>query len=443
MRWCLVVLLCLAIAPAAAAEPVALMDAPLASGVALAGAEVVVTHDLPSGAVTVDAVSIHGGAVRRLLSVPPPPDRYGHAVVAASAEQVTVLVTFDEVGGLPRQRRVYSGPPSGPLHLVVSRRAKRGDAWVPVDVDVDGNRMLLTEFRGRPLGLRARVLEPGVAPAPVPGSGSLLGRAALAGDYVAFPADNRGAPATGVDRVLVVDHRTGAVAASLALDPENEDAEELDLAPDGRVVVDVEGKLVTAAPGQVRTALPGAFTTPRFAGDRIGALEPTRFDATRPVVLDGGVPRALGVPSTDLEELTGNAGGFAWIANGCVLYAPVDGAPAAEPPDGPCPRSEVVFEETDQILHGRRVRIAVTCIAAPAPGCRGSVMLRDRRIAGRGRFSVPAGATRVVDVVLTRPAARRVRRVLKREGEAFLLLAADVRDGRVPNLRGSGVVIDR
>jgi hypothetical protein len=56
---------------------------------------------------------------------------------------------------------------------------------------------------------------------------------------------------------------------------------------------------------------------------------------------------------------------------------------------------------------------------------------------------VPAGAARVVDVVLTRPAARRVRRALKREREAILALGADVRDGRAPRIRGQGIVIDR
>jgi hypothetical protein len=440
MRCLAALVLCLALAPAAAAEPVALMDAPRAADVAVAGGEVFVVRANRGGRVTVDAVAVEGGAVRRLLSAP---GRRGgwfhHAQVAASAERIAVIVTFAANDDDRREWRVYSGPPGGPLALDLRLGPKRG-TWLPVDVDVDGGRLLVAELRYPRFQTRLRVLEPGAEPVRLLSPGSRpFPPLALAGDHVAF---------TGERRVSVVDRRSGTTEASLRLG-RFESVGDLDLAPDGRLVAEVDGRLLSVAPGTAEAVLPGsaglALSAPRFAGAGIGALELTPVDAKRPVVFDPGAaaPRVLGTPSTAFGEFAADDRGFAWIANGCVLYAPAGGAPATEPPEGPCPRSEVVFEETDQILHGRRIRIAVTCIAAPAAGCRGSVMLRDGRIAGRGRFSVPAGATQVVDVVLHRSAARRVRRTLKREGDAFLLLAADVPGGRVPNLRGSGIVIDR
>ena len=438
---CLVVLLFLAIAPAAAADPVALMDAPRAVSVAAAGGEVVVVREHRGARVTVDAIAVEGGAARRLLALPRRGRGwFGHAKVAASTERIAVLVTFDDNDPDVREWRVYSGPPSGPLGLDLKLRARRG-AWLPFDIDVDAGRLLLAELRYPRFQTRLRVLEPGVEPVRVPSTGpQAFPPLALAGTHVAF---------TGERDVFVADRRSGATEASIHVG-RYVSAGALDLAPDGRLVAEVDGRLRTVSPGAAETVVPGSagleLSAPRFAGGSIGALGPARFDAQQPVVFDPGAsaPRVIGTPSTAFGPFASDERGFAWVANGCVIYAPAGGAPPAEPPDGPCPRAEAVFEETDQRLHGRRVRIAVTCVAAPAAGCRGTVILRDLRIEGRGRFSVPAGTTQVVDAVLTRRGLRRVRRQLKREGDAFLELDADLPDGRSPSVDGSGgIVIDR
>lgn len=438
---CLVVLLFVVIAPAAAADPVALMDAPHASDVAVAGTDVVVTRNLPGGGVTVDALAVQGGAVRNLLSLPSPRPRWhGRASVAASAQWVAVLVAFDDSGDLPRERRLYTGPPAGPLRLEFARRIPRRGGWLPLDVDVDADRVLLSELRFPRLRSRLHVLAPGAPPARVPWAGRLLpGPFALAGDHVALG---------GASRLFVVDRRSGEREASTALGP-GDVSFDVDLAPDGRAVADFDVGLVTIAPGEPRAVVPGSgghsLSKPQFAGSHIGALEQTGF-IVRPVVLDPGAaqPRAVGSPSAAFGAFASDERGFAWIANGCVLYAPVDGAPPSEPPDGPCPRAEVTIEDADQILRGRRVRLEVTCVAAPAPGCLGSLVLRNRGIAGRGRFSVPAGTTAVIEAVLNRRGARRVRRVLRRSGEAFLALDARPQDGRVPGgNRSQSIVIDR
>jgi hypothetical protein len=55
-----------------------------------------------------------------------------------------------------------------------------------------------------------------------------------------------------------------------------------------------------------------------------------------------------------------------WIANGCVLYAPIDAVAPDAPPAGPYPRVERGFAAREHALRGRRVRVVVECIAAPA-----------------------------------------------------------------------------
>jgi hypothetical protein len=436
----LIVLLFLAMAPAAAAAPVALLDAPHAGDVAIAGAEVVVARDLPRGGVRVDTVTVQGGAVRHLLSLSPPRRRWhGRAFVAASAERVAVLVAFDDSGDRPRERRLYSGPPAGPLRLDFTRRITRAGGWFSLDVDVDADRILLAELRFPHYRSRIRVLLPGVAqPARVPWSGPLVFTpAALAGDHVAL---------TGVRRAFVADVRSGTREASIRIEP-GEEVDGLDLATDGRLVAATDGRLLTVAPGVAQAVVPGSagheLSAARFAGSRVGALERTRFDATRPVVLDPGAaaPRVVGTSSTAFGPFAADERGLAWIANGCVLYAPLDGPPPAEPPAGPCPRAEVTLQQKDELLHGHHVRIAVTCIAAPASGCSGSAVLGDRRIAGRGAFNVPSGAAAVVDVELAPGGLRRVRRALRRRGYIFLALDARLQDGRVPG-GGTWIVID-
>jgi hypothetical protein len=436
-------------APAAEAAPVPLLDAPRAADIALAGREVVVASVGRSGRVTVDAVGIDTGVRRRVVSVPSPGRGWlARARLAASAERIAVLAGYDDDEGNPRELRVYSGPPSGPLEPAARVRLTRA-AWLPSEIDVDGDRLLVVEFRQADRGTRARVLEPGGTVTEMPWPGIIWPPARLAGDRIAF----LGAPHRDVEgpinEVFVADWRSGAVHATIDVrDPDDVRERGIDLLPDGRVLAVADGRLYAAAPGDPQSLLAPrlgrTWALPRFAGAPIAALRYARFDARRPVVLDAGSdrPRPLGSPSTSLETLVADERGAVWLANGCAVYAPLDGSAIAGA--GACPTAEVVLEEGDQFVRGRRLRVFVTCIAAPAAGCRGTALVRsDGRVLGRGRFRVPAGVRRRVALRLTPRGLRHVRGWLRRTGEAFLDLGADVRDGRVAGDGTAGVFVHR
>jgi len=433
--------LLLATAPPAQAGPVALLDAPRAQDVALSGAEVVIGSSAAGAGIRVDAVPVTGGPRRPLLSARGPRGSRGTMRVVASSGVVAALAYFDRDDGTA-EFRVYAGPPTGTLTLRERVPATTG-SWLPVDVDADADRLLLTEGRLPALRFRARMLTPGGGAEPVPWSGSFV-QAVLAGEHVALVGSRRSGPDAPVNRVFVVERGTGSVQAEVKLRP-SEDVEEgdLDLAPDGRVLVAADGSILTAAPGAPQTRLPGdGFTQPRFSAGGIVALQDGRFSARRPVVLDpGAAARELGGPSADLELLEADDRGVAWVANGCVLYAERDGAAVAEPPAGPCPRAEVLYEEGDQTLRGRRLRVIITCVTAPAAGCRGTALLGRRGVFGRAPFRLAAGTRRTVAIELSERGMRRVRRARRRYDFAIFSLAARVRDGRAHGT--SGVLVAR
>jgi hypothetical protein len=408
----------LLLAGEAKAAPMALLDAPRATAVALAGSEVLVGRPASRGAARIDAVPIGGGPVRAVARIPRPrPGRLGRPVViASSAQLVAAVVEFYGERPIPARTQLWIGPPAGPLRREVDARFKTR-AWLPVAVDVDGDRVLVVEARVPDLQFRARVLVPGAPPHVVPWRRYLRPPVALAGDRIAFVGVGTAGPA-----VKVVDWRTGAL---IERRPDG-DVADLDFAADRRVVTAIEHE---------------PFEAPRIAGDRIVAFEPSRFDATRPVLLDsaGGPPVPLGLPSTQAGGLAVDPSGAAWIANGCVLYAPLAGPPPTEPPPGACPRAEMLVKGVDATLRGRRLRFRVACVAAPAAGCSGTVLVRgdelpgpggNTPIRGRGRFRVPAGTRRRVDVVLTRRSIPYVRAALRREHEASLAVGIRARDGR-------------
>jgi len=224
----------------------------------------------------------------------------------------------------------------------------------------------------------------------------------------------------------------------------------IDLAPDGRVMAAVDGRLLAAAPGSPAAAVPGGdgLGIPRFAGAHVAALQdlPTRFeDRARPVLLDPatGSLTPLGLPSADVDAFAAGPAGVAWIANGCVLYAPLAGPPPGEPPSGPCSRVELVLDELDQRLRDRRVRFRVACIAAPAAGCRVTAVLSSfgGRPLGRGRFAAAPGAGEVFTVRLSRRGAARIRDRVRGEFGVLLELGARVAGARDPD--PIGVVVAR
>jgi hypothetical protein len=451
---------CLALAGAAtqasAAAPRALLDAERAEDVAVAGGEVLVAATTSRGGARLTAVPAAGGPPRTVLHARPP----GRGAwtsstrLAASVQLAALLVEFTDPEGNPRDWRVYAGPPAGPLAIMHRVRLRRpGRIWIPIDVDVHGDRLLLHEIRLPRPAFRLTVLAPGVSPEPVP-QGRLGAPTALAGDHLAYVGLSGRADARSFIRV--VDWRTGRLTTSMKLGRHSGDIEErhLDMAEGSRVVAAIDGRLLAGAPGEPIHRLRGTgraaeLSAPRFAGERIAALAGARLDSQRPVVVDprAGTVRVLGPPSTALYALAADETTVAWLANGCVLATAVDGGrPLGAPPAGLCPRSEVVLEEGDQVLRGRTLRVLVSCIAAQPTGCRGAVVLGWRGRAGRGRFRVARGMRRTVEVRLSRRGMDAIRRQQRRgDPDPFFRLDARVRDGRVS--RGGaatgGVVIDR
>jgi hypothetical protein len=446
-----VVVALLALAAPAAAQ-VGLADYPRADSVALAGPEVVVARTGEDGSIAVDAVPRGGGPARPLFRLPSR-ERYfsARASLSASPQRVALLVEL-EPHFEPQEWRLYAGPPAGPLTLELRSVATTPGVRIPYDLAVDGDRALIAELHWESRTSRARVFAPGAEPAVVPWPGNVFGNTAIAGDLAAFMGSERRGRNAPVDRIFVVDWRTGAVATSVHVgDPDDVRGPDVDLTAGGSVVVADDGRLVTAAPGVPQRPIPhrGRLSSPRFAGAAgIAALRGERFDSDRPVAVapGGGATRPIGDRSTALRSLVADEHGAAWIANGCVRYAPLDGSPAPATPD-PCPRAELFLEEHDQELRGRTLRVLVTCVAAPR-GCRGTAVLGRRGRLGRGRFDVPAGTRRMVALRLTRRGMRFVARGLRRNrdplglGGVGMRLGARTPDGRIPSgYRGKGVLI--
>lgn len=420
----------LAATPAAAA-PVPLLNAPNAQEVALSGTDVIVARTVARGGVLVDVIPSQGGAARRLLTIEPRGRGTTSAVLlAASPQRVAILAGFGR--GSRIERRVYTGPPSGPLRLDIQAGP---DGFFPVDAAVDGDRVVVVEER-RVGGTRARLFSPARAPQTVPWPGDILPPVSLSGTRLAFVGTDTRMTEQIDLKLFVVDAATGAAQVSMP----TEAPVELALAPDGHVVAESGRGLFTVAPGGAATPLAGSrfMLRPRLAGAAVAALERTRLGAVRPAVLDPGsvTSRPLGIQSFDVRDIAANGGGVAWIAHGCVLFAPLGGVAPSEPPAGPCPRSEATVDSLENTLHGRIVKLRATCVAAPAGGCRGAVALRRRGVVGRARFHVTAGRQRTVKVRVKKRIARLVRKRAQHGGHVILRSTTRVADGGPPAPRG-------
>lgn len=442
MRACAAALLIASAALAVAAAPA--LSAPRAitpvredADIALAGSEAILAEPTPAGGVRIRAFSLTGRSRRPLLSLAPlRPGGGAWVAVEASAQRIAAVALFTDEEGTEVGRRLYEGPTRGSLTVV--RAAGPGDQWLPGGVRVDGSRTLIEEFASKTLRSRATVLHNGGSPRAVaPQAASLI--SAFSGDLVTRPEFTSGSS------LVVSDWRSGSsritVPFGQADGPKDEDVA---LSPTGRVVFSRGGRLSTATPGRSASRVAGSrgldLSSPRLAGPRIVALRAVRFSADQPLVLDPALrrARALGPRSAEPGELYANPGRAVWMANRCLLTARLAERSPFRRPQGTCRRSEVSLDATDGVLRDRVLKIDVTCVSAPRL-CRGSVILRSRRggpVVGRGGFRVPSGRVRSVRARLSGTGVRFVRRSLRREGEAALLLGARVRDGR--SLNGPG-----
>lgn len=372
---------------AALAAPRALLDAPRAEDVAVAGGEVLVSEATARGKARLTAVPLAGGPARRVLTARPPGrGEYwtSRTRLASSAQLTALLVEFTDSEGTPRDWRVYAGPPSGPLAIVHRARLERQRRlWIPIELDVHGDRLLIQEIRlplrdsaGPDILFRLTVHAPGASSPP------LLQRrygapAVVAGDRLAYVRSRR------PPLIRIIDWRSGHLADTIGLGRRSgeimerhldEEIEErhLDLGEDGRAVVELDGDLFAGAPGGRARPLPGTagvpdLSAPQIVGERVAALAEARLDTLR-----------------------------------------------------------------------------VTCVAAPPPGCRGAVVLGFGGRAGQGRFRVAAGRQRLVQVRLTRRGLAAIRRQHGYDGVALLRLGARMADGRISREGGTGwVLVDR
>jgi hypothetical protein len=109
----------LAAAPPAAGATISLRDDLRASGVALAGPDVVVMRELRNRTTQLIAVPRTGGPARTLLSVPSvQPVFETQRELSASAARVGLITEILDRRDRTVEWRVYSGPPSGPLQVV-------------------------------------------------------------------------------------------------------------------------------------------------------------------------------------------------------------------------------------------------------------------------------------------------------------------------------------
>jgi hypothetical protein len=424
-RWAIATALAALAAPAPAqGDAVGIYDAVDATEVALAGPDVLVAQDT-GGGVKVDAVPRAGGPPRMLLSVPSARLSYPGDALVASPTRVVVLVERLSRRYSATAWEIYSGPPSGPLQRVWRTRNRSARTWSPFLADVDGDRALVLATPWGLDGLRAWTFGAGAALARVPWTTERFAPVAIAGDYV-------GVAAAGPPRVVLADRATGAVVASHRVGPMERTY--VDVAADGRLVTDTPDGLVALRPGTAPQPLPGteAVNRPRFAGTAVAAIH-EHIPFSDPVLLaPDGARLLLGGPTRVVTHHAADAQGVAWIANGCVRYAPIAGAPPPVPPAGdPCPATEISLPLIDSSpLRGRSVRVRVTCIATPTDACRGTLLIKrglghNGPVLSRGPFTVPAGLTQRVAVRLSRVGLRAARR------DGTFQLGAEIPGGRV------------
>ena len=428
------VLTALALASPASAAPIPIRHDRDAEAIALAGPDVIVASESTRHRVTLVALPRTGGKARTLLSLTNASLEFDEWVLAASPQRVAVIVQIEGKKGHPDEHRVYSGPPSGPLQLVRRTLDPKGDAWEPLIVSVDGDRMLLDEAipsysdddDGGGDQVRSSILDASGWTA-VPWASGLRAPVAIAGPYAAVSAE-------GPQRIELADLATGTALATLTGQSVGGRLS-LDLAADGRIATTVEGGIVTASPGAPQQTLARStrMTLPHFAGGSIAAVDDARGRLS--LIGRDGKATALGPRSEIHTDVEADEQGVAWLFNGCLRYQPL-GASAPQPKANPCPTSEVALWGIgpNSKLRGSTATAQIKCVASVSGRCRGRLLARsdiDQPIAGRGRFDI-AVSNRWVKVPI-RLNGRTVARIRHRYSIG-LVVNAFMRNGTV----GSG-----
>lgn len=409
-------------APAAQAAPTALARTAPEQELALAGDAALVSR--VSGR-DLRIVALGAGGERTVGVRRVPAGASPDARLTASASRIGLVVTTQTRRSDLASAELLSGPASGPLAPLGPVVSSRGSGMLPVATHVDADRLIETRIRADLGRVDHRVHEPGREPLAVAlPEGSYV--AAFAGDLLAYTRRGPGQPAGDEDRVLVVaEWRTGVTRTRTAVPG---GIESVDLAADGSALVGEDGGgVLEVAPGRAgmrRISRNGLL--PQFAGRAAVYLRsgPREGDDRLAIAAPGAAPRPFGVPSARIESFATDERRVVWTANGCVLTAPLDAPAAAAPDPGPCPRSELHFDDELSQRVGRdgRVPLLLRCVAAAPPGCVGRVELRSERERGLGaaRFTIPAGTRRRVVVRLGRKGVARVRRE-SRDGFGGLL----------------------
>ena len=350
-----------------------------------------------------------------------------------TAAVVVVMETRRMVIGLAQ---AFAGPVGGPWPALGPVRRVRGREFFPGHVEVDGPRAFVWEARSDLSETRYVVHEAGQEPLEVSRSRRAVG-GVFAGDLVAFGVPEPRRTGDGeAARLVVQEWRTGTERASMLIPG---GVVGLDLRPDGRAVIGEDGGgLVEMAPGGTALRqLSRDGKDPVYAGDRVVFFREGRRegDERLAVVEPSGEVRPFGVPTARMEGYDADDRRVLWAAHGCLLVADLSEPAAAAPGPGICPRTELVMEDeaVPRVGRDRRVRLVLRCVAAPEPGCRGTVRLRLDDVRGSPaaappkRFRIPAGRRRRIVVRLTRRGYRALRREAKGEfGGAFQVRAVTV-----------------
>jgi hypothetical protein len=388
------VLATVALAPPAGAAPIPIRHDRDATAIALAGPDVLVASESVRHGTKLVALPRTGGKARTLLTVPSAGLTFDESGLAASAQRVALMVEIDERKGHPTEHRVYSGPPSGPLRLVRRTLDPNGDAWTPVAVSVDGDRLLLVEAipeysdddeEPQDAGqIRAQILDSS-GWTTVPWANGVRVPVAIAGPYAAVAA-------FGPKRVEVTDLATGAPLATLNA-PWPETGLTIDLEADGRIAAVLQDGIETASLGQAARTLPDSklLAFPHFAGGSLAVFDDARDSLE--LIGAAGKPKTLGPPSLIRTDMDADEQGVAWLFNGCVRYARFGKSTAH---GNACPTSEVALWTIgpSSKLRGNTATAQVKCVASVSGRCRGRLVARSdigKPIIGRGTFDIPVG----------------------------------------------------